>query len=110
MGSAGQPMGHLDLRFLMFLEHLLMWTYVFKGFCALDCQWAIWTYVFRCLGAPVHLELRFPMLLGPGRFRSTPVQRKRPGRVKFHPTFVVFGRVFGPRAGTVQEGYRHLYS
>ena len=33
-GGAGQPMGHLDLRFLMRLEHLSIWIYVFHiNFC-----------------------------------------------------------------------------
>ena len=48
MGGAGQPMGHLDLRFPLLLEHLSIWTYVFQ------CFWAL------------------------GRSRSTPVQRNRP--------------------------------
>ena len=37
MGRAGQPMGNLDVRF------------------------------FYCFGAPAHLDLRFPILLGIGR-------------------------------------------
>ena len=35
VGGAGQPMGHLDLRFPMHLEHLSIWTYVFQCFGAL---------------------------------------------------------------------------
>ena len=79
MGGAGQPMGHLDLRFPMFLPHL-----------------SIWTCVFQCFGAL-------------GRSRCTPVQPNRPGASKGTPSPRGILGGFGPRAGTFKEGYRYLY-
>ena len=42
-----------------------------KWFWTLGSPWAIWTYVFLCFGAPVHLDARFQTFLDPGRFRLT---------------------------------------
>ena len=80
MGRAGQPMGHLDLRFPTFLEHLSIWTYVFQ------CFWAL------------------------GRSRSTPVQRNRPRASKGLPPPGGFFVGNLPWAGAFKEGYRYLYA
>ena len=126
-------MVYLSLRFPMFFAHVSILTYVFQCFgafevfgiareCPRRCQdgpwcpwevlgspWAIWTYVFQCFCAPVHLDVRFPNVSVPLTLSLHTCAAKSPkAKLSSTPPDGIL-RDSGLRAGTFKEGYRHLY-